>query len=84
MHERLISQLAQRRAADPNAADVVMDYQPDWEPVHWVPAQGSNTMFRNLSMPDSMTESFPPAEAGAVPEPELAGLANPWASGEGR
>jgi catechol 2,3-dioxygenase len=59
------------------------NYQPDWEPVHWVPAQGSNTMFRNLSMPDSMMEAFPPAETGAVPEPELAGLANPWATPEG-
>ena len=55
-------------------------YQPDWEPVKWVPAQGSNTMFRNLSMPDSMMEAFPPAEAAAIPEPELAGLANPWAA----
>lgn len=55
------------------------NYQPDWETVHWVPAQGSNTMFRNLSMPDSMMEAFPSADAGAVPEPELAELANPWA-----
>lgn len=54
-------------------------YQPDWEPVKWIPAQGSNTMFRNLAMPDSMMEAFPPADAGAVPEPELAGLSNPWA-----
>ena len=23
-------------------------YQPDWEPVKWVPSQGSNTMYRNL------------------------------------
>jgi catechol 2,3-dioxygenase len=51
------------------------NYLPDWEPVRWVPSQGSNTMYRNLHMPDSMMESFPPAEAQA-PEPTLA---NPWA-----
>ncbi|MFZ1995253.1 MAG: VOC family protein [Solirubrobacteraceae bacterium] len=55
-------------------------YQPDWAPVKWVPSQGSNTMFRNLAMPDSMMDAFPPADAAAVPEPELAGLANPWAT----
>jgi catechol 2,3-dioxygenase len=53
-------------------------YQPDWQPVKWLPSQGSNTMYRNLSMPDSMTEAFPPA-APAVPlEPAVA---NPWAQG---
>ncbi len=53
-------------------------YQPDWEPVKWVPSQGSNTMYRNLPMPDSMTEAFPPA---APPEPIDDALANPWAQG---
>jgi catechol 2,3-dioxygenase len=57
-------------------------YQPDWEPVKWIPRQGSNTMFRNLSMPDSMMDAFPPADASAIPEPELAALANPWAPGQ--
>lgn len=54
------------------------NYQPDWQPVKWVPSQGSNTMYRNLSMPDSMTEAFPPA---AQPEDLDAALANPWAKG---
>jgi catechol 2,3-dioxygenase len=54
------------------------NYQPDWQPVKWVPSQGSNTMYRNLHMPDSMLEAFPPAESHA-PEPALA---NPWAQGQ--
>jgi len=53
-------------------------YQPDWKPVKWVPSQGSNTMYRNLDMPNSMMEAFPPAEPAAAPEPALA---NPWAHG---
>lgn len=57
-------------------------YQPDWEPVKWVPSQGSNSMYRNVGFPDSMLEAFPPATAGAVPEPELAALVNPWATQE--
>jgi catechol 2,3-dioxygenase len=54
------------------------NYQPDWQPVKWVPSQGSNTMYRNLAMPDSMTEAFPSA---APPEDIEAALANPWAQG---
>jgi catechol 2,3-dioxygenase len=57
------------------------NYQPDWEPVKWMPAQGSNTMYRNLAMPDSMMEAFPGGDAGAVPEADLAAIANPWAKG---
>jgi catechol 2,3-dioxygenase len=53
-------------------------YQPDWEPVRWVPSEGSNTMYRNLEMPDSMMESAPPADVGHLAEPALA---NPWAQG---
>jgi catechol 2,3-dioxygenase len=60
------------------------NYQPDWEPVKWMPSQGSNTMYRNMAMPDSMMEAFPPAAAGAVPEGDLAGMANPWAAQEDR
>ena len=45
------------------------NYVPDWEPVKWVPSQGSNSMFRNSAMPDSMTESFPPAQGTSFPEP---------------
>ncbi|MBV8217463.1 MAG: VOC family protein [Solirubrobacterales bacterium] len=51
-------------------------YQPDWEPVKWTPSQGSQTFYRNLAMPDSMLEAFPPAAAVRVPAaPEEA---NPW------
>ena len=59
-------------------------YQPDWEPVKWLPAQGSNVMYRNLPMPDSMMEAFPPASGAVTPEPEFAGQANPWARPEDR
>jgi len=45
------------------------NYVPDWEPVKWVPSQGSNSMYRNSAMPDSMTESFPPAAGPSFPEP---------------
>lgn len=45
------------------------NYIPDWEPVKWVPSQGSNSMYRNSMMPDSMTESFPPAPGRSFPEP---------------
>ena len=51
-------------------------YQPDFGPVKWVPSQGSNTVYRNLDMPHSMMEAFPPADAAAIGEPALA---NPWA-----
>jgi catechol 2,3-dioxygenase len=57
------------------------NYVPDWEPVKWVPSQGSNTMYRNASMPDSMTESFPPAPGHSFPEPAATGapnLVNPY------
>jgi catechol 2,3-dioxygenase len=54
------------------------NYRPDWETVRWQPSQGSNTMYRNLDMPQSMMEAFPPAEPVAVAEPELV---NPWAHG---
>ena len=45
------------------------NYVPDWQPVKWVPSQGSATMYRNLGMPDSMMESFPPAPGHSFPEP---------------
>ncbi len=58
------------------------NYVPDWEPIKWVPSQGSNTMYRNTSMPNSMTESFPPAPGGSFPEPVAMGepnVVNPYA-----
>jgi catechol 2,3-dioxygenase len=54
------------------------NYQPDWAPVKWVPSQGSNTMYRNLRLPESMLDAFPPAEAAHPHEPALA---NPWRQG---
>lgn len=39
------------------------NHQPDWTPVRWVPSQGSNVFYRNLTAPHSMMESFPPAQA---------------------
>jgi catechol 2,3-dioxygenase len=35
------------------------NYAPDWEPVKWTPSQGSNSVYRNIAMPESMLESFP-------------------------
>jgi catechol 2,3-dioxygenase len=54
------------------------NYQPDWEPVKWTPAQGSNTFYRNVAMPDSMLEAFPPAAAAA--QHDDASVVNPWAA----
>jgi catechol 2,3-dioxygenase len=52
------------------------NYQPDWEAVRWTPSQGSNVFYRNVPMPDSMLEAFPPIDA-----PTPAGSeANPWAA----
>ncbi|GAC1300661.1 MAG: catechol 2,3-dioxygenase [Ktedonobacteraceae bacterium] len=45
------------------------NYVPDLEPVKWLPSQGSATRYRNLGMPDSMFESFPPAPGLSFPEP---------------
>lgn len=33
--------------------------QPDWEPVGWTIEQGANVWYKNLSLPNSMFESFP-------------------------
>lgn len=52
-------------------------YVPDWETKKWVPSQGSNTFYRNVSMPDSMMEGFPPAQVEHVPDD---GTANPWSA----
>ena len=57
------------------------NYVPDWEPVKWGVAEGPNTMYRNLGMPDSMMDAFPMASGAAMPDidlqPEEAVL-NPW------
>jgi catechol 2,3-dioxygenase len=52
-------------------------YVPDWEPKRWVPSQGSNTFYRNVAMPDSMMEAFPPAALGEDADPDAA---NPWSA----
>jgi len=58
------------------------NYVPDWKPVYWRLSQGSNTMYRNIGMPDSMTEAFPHATEPVVPDadlpPAFAGHENPW------
>jgi catechol 2,3-dioxygenase len=54
------------------------NYQPDWEAVKWTPAQGSNTFYRNVAMPDSMLEAFPPATPAAQHDDTSA--VNPWAA----
>jgi catechol 2,3-dioxygenase len=52
-------------------------YVPDWETKRWHPDQGSNTFYRNVAMPDSMMEAFPPAE---LAEDANLDAANPWAA----
>ena len=53
------------------------NYQPDWKPVRWSPAQGSNDFYRRNAFPNSMMEAFPPHVAGASPS---ANVENPWAA----
>jgi catechol 2,3-dioxygenase len=52
-------------------------YIPDWETKRWVPSQGSNTFYRNVAMPDSMMEAFPPEQVAQVAHEEAA---NPWSA----
>lgn len=47
------------------------NYEPDWETVRFEPHQGSNVFYKNLGMPHSMFESFPPVEF-SPPEAEEA------------
>jgi catechol 2,3-dioxygenase len=59
------------------------NYVPDWQAKSWSPSTGSNNLFRNWDMPDSMMEAFPSAEGLTATEdgapPELAKtLLNPW------
>jgi catechol 2,3-dioxygenase len=59
------------------------NYVPDWKPIAWLHSQGSNTMYRNISMPEAMMDAFPPAPEPAAADlelpPVLAGTKNPWA-----
>jgi catechol 2,3-dioxygenase len=38
------------------------NYEPDFATVRWTPSQGSNVYYRNLRLPHSMHESFPPVD----------------------
>jgi catechol 2,3-dioxygenase len=61
------------------------NYVPDWEPYEWHPSQGSNNFYRNSTMPKSMMDNFPPADAvsateeGVFPGTEEELLKNPYA-----
>lgn len=50
-------------------------YVPDWEPVQWTPELGGNCFYRNIAMPDSMMDAFPPATV--VPDSSSIPV-NPW------
>jgi catechol 2,3-dioxygenase len=39
------------------------NYMPDWQATDWHPRQGPTTLWKNLAMPESMMESFPPVAA---------------------
>ena len=59
------------------------NYVPDWTPNTWKPSLGSSNIYRNGSMPMSMTESFPPADGPSateegVPEEIREKLINPY------
>jgi catechol 2,3-dioxygenase len=38
------------------------NYEPDFKTVRWTPSLGSNVYYRNLRLPHTMHESFPPVE----------------------
>ncbi|CDJ99649.1 putative extradiol dioxygenase [Microbacterium sp. C448] len=44
------------------------NYVPDWTPNTWKPSLGSSNIYRNASMPMSMTESFPAADGPTATE----------------
>lgn len=44
------------------------NYEPDYPVARWTPAEGSNVYYKNLKMPHSMFESFPPAETTTAKE----------------
>jgi catechol 2,3-dioxygenase len=53
------------------------NYQPDWKPVRWSPAPGSNDFYRHNKLPDSMMQAFPPYASAASAS---AAVENPWAA----
>ena len=52
------------------------NYQPDWKPVRWSPAMGSNDFYRQNAFPQSMMDAFPPQTVTAPPSK----VDNPWAA----
>jgi catechol 2,3-dioxygenase len=44
------------------------NYVPDWEAPTWVTSQGSFDIYRNTTMPLSLSESFPPADGPTATE----------------
>lgn len=44
------------------------NYEPDFPTVRWTPSQGSNVYYKNLKMPHSMHESFPPVDMSQAAE----------------
>jgi catechol 2,3-dioxygenase len=44
------------------------NYEPDFPTVRWTPSQGSNVYYKNLKMPHSMHESFPPVDMSKAAE----------------
>jgi hypothetical protein len=49
-------------------------YVPDWKTTKWTPAQGSQTFYRNIPMPESMLEGTP----NAAPQEGAGVEGNPW------
>lgn len=47
------------------------NYVPDWEPNRWTPQEGANDFYRNIELPVSMLEAFPPAEQPTATEQGL-------------
>jgi catechol 2,3-dioxygenase len=41
---------------------------PDWEATTWNPSQGGTTFWKNVAMPESMMECFPPVDGRAAQE----------------
>ncbi|MFZ0089302.1 MAG: VOC family protein [Solirubrobacteraceae bacterium] len=41
---------------------------PDWQATRWNPSQGGTTLWKNVAMPESMMESWPPVRGEAAQE----------------
>lgn len=47
------------------------NYVPDWEPNRWTPLLGADDFYRNVTLPQSMLEAFPPASKPTATEQGL-------------